>query len=664
MAQSSLPTGAVTFLFTDIEGSTRLWQRDPSLMKDALAIHDQIIRSATDSHEGVVFKTGGDSFCASFASPHQALRSAIAAQSDLVDTQWETEEPIKVRMALHTGTAQLRDNDYFGPTLNRTARLMSAGHGGQILCSASTQHLLADEVPAGVEIISLGIHHLKDLERPEEIFQVTASGLQTEFPPLQLTDNGATGAGEEAVLAYRAKNWKQVVELLSKLEADQELTAQQHEMIGFALWWLGEHDKVLRRFEQTFNAYISEEDPRSAAIAAVELADMHHHNLSPDLAGGWISRAARLLADDEDSTAKGYLLRWQSVRAFDADNDLEKALSLSRRVGEIGRANSDGNLEVLALQDQGRFLVSSGRLDDGMPLMDEAMTAAMAGDVKPIIVGRSYCNMLAVCDKTRDVRRAAEWSEAAERWCREAETSPYPGICRIYKAELLWLNGKWIEAESEVKKASGELGLYTDVTGEAWYQFGVMRLRAGDYEAADAAFQEALTRGREPVPGYAYVLAHRGETASAIDLIQRSLSDPALSKLDRARFLPALIELTVDLGDVDTATAALDELEEAARLARSDFYKAQTAHARGIIGLAEGAQTAVSHLRDSVKTFTALGLPYEAARARLDLARAYIGEGAKALAEMERKSALATFERLGSDLDVADTRGLLDSTER
>lgn len=664
MAQSSLPTGAVTFLFTDIEGSTRLWQRDPSLMKGALAIHDEIIHSAIDSHEGVVFKTGGDSFCASFASPHQALRSAIAVQSHLLDTQWETEEPIRVRMALHTGTAQLRDNDYFGPTLNRTARLMSAGHGGQILCSASTQHLLADEVPPGVEIISLGIHHLKDLERPEEIFQVAASGLPTEFPPLQLLDNGATGAGEEAVLAYRAKNWQQVVELLSKLEADQELTAQQHEMMGFALWWLGEHDMVFRRFEQTFNAYISEEDPRSAAIAAVELADMHHHNLSPDLAAGWISRAARLLADDEDSTAKGYLLRWQSVRSFEADNDLEGALALSRRVSEIGRANSDGNLEVLALQDQGRFLVSSGRLDEGMPLMDEAMTAAMAGDVKPIVVGRSYCNMLAVCDKTRDVRRAAEWSEAAERWCREAETSPYPGICRIYKAELLWLNGKWIEAESEVKKASGELGLYTDVTGEAWYQFGVMRLRAGDYEGADAAFQEALTRGREPVPGYAYVLAHRGETASAVDLIQRSLSDPALSKLDRARFLPALIELTVDLGDLDTATAALDELEEAARLARSDFYKAQTAHARGIIGLAGGAPTAVTHLRDSVKTFTALGLPYEAARARLDLANAYIGEGAKALAEMERKSALATFERLGSDLDVADTRELLESTER
>jgi tetratricopeptide (TPR) repeat protein len=633
-------------------------------MKDALAIHDQIIRSATASHEGVVFKTGGDSFCISFASPHRALQSAIAVQSDLLDTQWETEEPIKVRMALHTGTAQLRDNDYFGPTLNRTARLMSVGHGGQILCSSSTQHLLADEVPAGVEITSLGIHHLKDLDRPEEIFQVTASGLPSEFPSLRLPAEGATGLGEEAVLAYREKDWNQVVELLSKLEADQELTAQQHEMMGFALWWLGMHDKVFRRFEQTYNAYISEDDPRSAAIAAVELADMHHHNLSPDLAAGWISRAARLLADDEDSTAKGYLLRWQSGRAFEADNDLEKALSLSRRVGEIGRARSDGNLEVLALQDQGRFLVASGRLDEGMPLMDEAMTAAMAGDVKPSIVGRSYCNMLAVCDKTRDVRRAAEWSEAAERWCREAETSPYPGICRVYKAELLWLNGKWVEAESEVKKASSELGLYTDVTGEAWYQFGVMRLRAGDYEGADAAFQEALTRGREPVPGYAYVLARRGETASAVDLIQRSLSHPALSKLDRARFLSALIELTVDLGDLDTATAAVDELEEAARLARSDFYKAQTAHARGIIGLAAGDPTAVAHLRTSIKTFTELGLPYEAARARSDLASAYIGEGAKALAEMELKSALATFQRLGSDLDVADTKELLDSTLR
>lgn len=652
----------MTFLFTDIQGSTRLWQLDPAAMRGALADHDEILRTAIAANEGSIFKTGGDSFCASFSSPNRALMAAVDAQVDLLSQDWVTDGPIRVRMGIHTGTAQVREGDYFGPTLNRTARIMSVGHGGQILCSSSTRRLLEDESPMGIQFESLGVHHLKDLDRPEEIFQVVAEGLSNVFPPLR-SDTSGRGLADQAAEAYREKNWKRAVALFEHLESEQELTASQHEMMGFALWWLGEHDRVFSRLEDAYRAYLAEDQTHKAAITAVELADMHQHNLAPGLASGWISRASRLLAGDEDSVAKGYLLRWQAVHAFEREHDLEEALSLARRVGEIGRANSDGNLEVLSLQDQGRYLVASGRLDEGMLLMDEAMSAAIAGDVSPIVVGRSYCNMLAVCDKTGDLRRASEWSAAAESWCRESESSPYPGICRIFKAELLWLNGNWIEAESEIKLASTSLGLYTDVTGEAWYQYGVMRVRADDYKAAEEAFQEALANGREPVPGYAYVLAHKGETAAAADLINRSLAESSMSKLDRAPFLPALVEMSVELGDLETARKAVDELAEIAGLARSDFYDAQAAHARGRIELAAGATAAgVSHLRRAAKMFVELSLPYEAARARTDLARAYLNDGTtRPFAEMELRAALTAFKRLGSESDVAVVGELLGS---
>jgi tetratricopeptide (TPR) repeat protein len=430
-------------------------------------------------------------------------------------------------------------------------------------------------------------------------------------------------------------------------------------MMGFALWWLGRHDLIIKRFEQAYNTFVTEGDSQGAASAALELAELHAHSLAPDVSAGWVKRAERLLEGDEDSSARGYLLRWQAVKAFEQGNDLDLAISLSEKVAEIGRAKMDGNLEVLALQDQGRFLVAAGRLDEGMPLMDEAMIAAVAGDVTPINVGRSYCNMLAVCDQTGDVRRAAEWSKAAEEWCQESESSPYPGICRIFKAEVMWLNGDWVGAESEVLQASGELGLYTDISGEAWYQFGVMRVRASDYEGAETAFQEALTRGREPVPGYAYVLRHQGLTDSAVDLLERSLSDPNVTKLDRARFLPALAEFSLEQGNTKKSRQAVDELEEIGKLARSDYFVAQAAHRRGLIELVEEPSTAINSLRDAVKAFTKLHLPFESATARSDLAKAYIADGAQALATLELKAARTEFERLGSTTDVESIETLL-----
>lgn len=631
------------------------------MMREALALHDRIIEGAVSANDGVVFKTGGDSFCASFASPHRAVTAAVTAQKHLREADWATETPIAVRMGLHTGMAQVRDNDYFGPTLNRTARLMAAGHGGQVLLSSTIQHLLVDDLPTGVSLLGLGTHYLKDLDRPEVVFQLIIDGLPAEFPPLStVADEG--DPLERVSQAYKAKKWRDVVEGLERIESQGELSAEQHEMLAFSLWWLGDHQAVIRRFEKTYNAYLAEDNPQGAAVAALEIAEIHFHNLSHDIANGWVRRAERLLEDDHDSSAKGYLLRWQAVRAFESDNDLDLALSLSEKVGDIAKANMDGNLEVLAAQDRGRFLVASGNLDEGMPLMDEAMIAAVAGDVNPMIVGRSYCNMLAVCDQTGDVRRAAEWSQAAERWCEDAESSAYPGVCRIFKAEVMWQNGDWVGAESEVMRASSELGMYTDISGEAWYQFGMMRLRAGDYQGAESAFQESLTRGREPVPGYAQILAHRGDVPSAIDLLERSLSDPRLSKLDRARFLPTLIELTVDHGNLDRAAAATTELEEIGALARSGYYLAQASQGRGVIDLkkAETAK-AIEHLRGAVQAFTRLGLPYESARARTDLAAAYRADGAEAMATMTLNSAKSEFERLGSGPDVEKVTTMLEA---
>ncbi len=186
---AELPTGTVTFLFTDIEGSTTRWEQHREAMQAALARHDAILREAVEGHGGVVFKTMGDAFYAAFATAQDALAAAVAAQHVL---QMETWDPaighVQVRMALHTGAAEQRDGDYFGPPLNRVARLLAAGHGGQTLLSLPTRALAGDQLPAGVELRDLGEHRLKDLQQPEHIFQVVAPDLPADFPPLKTLD--------------------------------------------------------------------------------------------------------------------------------------------------------------------------------------------------------------------------------------------------------------------------------------------------------------------------------------------------------------------------------------------------------------------------------------------------------------------------------------------
>ncbi|WP_240748743.1 ATP-binding protein [Mycobacterium paragordonae] len=173
-APAAAPSGVVTFLFTDVEGSTRRWEADADAMRAALAAHDQVLRQSIEAHGGFLFKHTGDGICAAFASPRAAVDAAVAAQHKL---------ELPVRMGLATGEAELREADYFGAVLNRAARVMAAGHGGQILLAESTAGLLS-----GVDLMDLGPRRLRDIPVPIGLFQIRAAGLRTQFPPLRALD--------------------------------------------------------------------------------------------------------------------------------------------------------------------------------------------------------------------------------------------------------------------------------------------------------------------------------------------------------------------------------------------------------------------------------------------------------------------------------------------
>ena len=181
-----LPEGVVTFLFTDVEGSTRLWEAAPDAMMEALGQHDEAIEQATTAHAGIPVRPRGegDSRFIVFGSASDAVAGAAEMQRRLDSVDWATAEPLRVRASLHTGPADLRLGDYYGSAVNRAARLRAIAHGGQTIMSGATYDLVENDLASGVSLHDMGRHGLKDLTEPERVYQLDVEGLDSSFPPL------------------------------------------------------------------------------------------------------------------------------------------------------------------------------------------------------------------------------------------------------------------------------------------------------------------------------------------------------------------------------------------------------------------------------------------------------------------------------------------------
>ena len=200
------PSGTVAFAFTDIEGSTQRWERDRSAMQEAVRRHDALMRAAIEAHDGHVFKTIGDAFCAAFARPQDAVAAMLGAQQTLAAQDFSAVDGIQVRAAIHVGTADERDGDYFGPTVNRVARLLAIGHGGQLLVSGVAADLVSGLLPERATLHDLGSHRLKDLAQPEQVYQLLAPDLRAHFPPLRSLDALPNNLPRMPTYIHRSRN--------------------------------------------------------------------------------------------------------------------------------------------------------------------------------------------------------------------------------------------------------------------------------------------------------------------------------------------------------------------------------------------------------------------------------------------------------------------------
>jgi tetratricopeptide (TPR) repeat protein len=479
-------------------------------------------------------------------------------------------------------------------------------------------------------------------------------------PSFWMPDGDSTGVREPAPAAVttgdlaRARAalartaWREAYDGLSAADTVGRLEAEDLERLAEAAWWLSDGTASVRARERAYRQYVRRGEPRAAASVALALAEDYFHRLARSVGQGWLRRAERHLAGLPDASERGWLYRLKFVLALDAERNPEEAMEYADRALEIARRTGDTDLETLALQDRGRVLVTLGRVNEGMALIDEAMTAATAGELTPRTTGRAYCNMMSTCERLGDFGRAAEWYDAAHSWCEPHAGSGYPGICRVHRAGILRLRGALTEAEREARRAAEELADFMpDVAGEAFYELGEIRLRMGDLPGAGEMFSEAHARGRDPQPGLALLRLADGKSVAARSMIERALIDPGLTALDRAKLLPALVEIRVACGEIAAAAEGALELETITATYTSPALVASAALARGRVELARGrAEQAMLHLRRACRIWTEIDLPIELAQTRLLLSRAYSDLGNADEAELEERAAQAAMGRI------------------
>ena len=479
----------------------------------------------------------------------------------------------------------------------------------------------------------------------------------------QVVDNLELARGAAARHA-----WKETYAAYTDVDA-ASLDASDLELYGEAAWWQGKLDEAIRLRERAYAAYTAGGDKLGAARLAITLSWDHEGRGAFAIGHGWLSNAERLLEGLPESAEHSRLLLTKAIEAMFASGDLERAVELFDEAYAVAERSGDRDGQVLALSGKGRSLIKAGKVSEGLALIDEATAPAMCGDLRPHSTGLVYCLAITASNDLGDFRRAAEWTDAANRWCDALDVTGFPGACRIHRAEVMRLRGDWSAAEAQALEACAELHDFDrSITASGYYEIGEIRRRRGDFAGAEDAYGTATELGGRNEPGLSLLRLAQGKVDAAVAGLSHSLRD-LTEPLHRMRRLPAQVEVTVAAGDLAAARAAADELESIVDSFKIDerraaAFDATAHHARGQIALAEkdwdGAVTSLRHARDE---WQGVGAPYETAQARLLLGTAYRRNGDEHAGTVELEAALATFERLGARLDEERAKELLGRSQ-
>jgi len=465
---------------------------------------------------------------------------------------------------------------------------------------------------------------------------------------------------ERARDAARRESWAEAYEELKLLDPS-DLEPMDLEASADAAWWLSKTDESIAFRQRAHAGYAAAGDEGKAATMAARLSAEHFVRGEPAVGAGWLTRARQHADRVPESAGHGLLLVVEATVAR-FSGDLDGSMALADRAAELGRRFEDPDVIAMATHTRGLLLIAAGKVPPGLALLDEAMTSVVAGELSSYFTGIVYCNVIGACLELADVGRAGQWSDAARAWCDSLPPeSPFPGMCRINRAEVARLQGAWTEAEAEATRASEELLRFDPMAAaQALYETGEIRRRLGNVAGAEECFARAREIGFEPQPGLALLRFEQGKTDAAMKALRLAAAAGTDSRLQRARLLAALVDVALAASDLDTASEAADQLTALAAGSDALVLDATATTAAGALRLARGeAPTAAEHLRRACALWRDLRLPYEAARARMLYGLALRATGDEDDAELELRAAVSAFERLGAAPDVRTAAGFL-----
>ena len=464
---------------------------------------------------------------------------------------------------------------------------------------------------------------------------------------------------ERARAAVERESWDEAYEAFGAVDPST-YTPEDWRDLAETTWWLGMLDESLNARQRAYSGFAAAGDEASAGWAAGRLCVDHFLREENAVGAGWLARSQRHAKAMPDCVELGWVaLLEATVARF--GGDLGEAVTLVERATAYGQRFGSPDLLMMAIHTHGMILIAMGRVSEGVAMLDEAMTSVIAGELSNYFTGAVYCNVIEACLSIADVRRAAEWSVAAQAWADAMPpASPFPGVCRINRATIATLRGEWPQAEAEAVRAAEDLSFSASLHALALYEMGDVRRRLGDLAGAEEAFEHAHALGMDPQPGLALLRLAQGKVDAAVAALRVAATGGARTPLAGSRLLWALADASLAAGDLETARTAADDLGEVAAEIDAPLLAASASTVDGSVRLAEGdVPAALGSLRRACAIWQDLKLPYEVARARMLYGLALRGAGDEDDARLELRAALSAFERLGAVADAVRTSDLL-----
>lgn len=369
---------------------------------------------------------------------------------------------------------------------------------------------------------------------------------------------------------------------------------------------------------------------------------------------GWVARLGRIVEQEPaESAGRAYALVQHAYQQVAVESDYATGRGTAAEAASLGRRTGEVDIVALALSVQGRAALRLGAVKDGLAILDEAMLEVTGGAATVLAVGAVYCTVIDGCDEVFDFRRAREWTEALSAWCdRQSGIMTFRGQCLVHRSRIRHLQGDWTAALADAELACQRFIVAEPyLAGGSWYQLAEIQRAKGEHHHAETSYHKASEFGEDPQPGLGLVWMAQGNGHAALVAVQRALEEGG-ENWQRARYLPALVEIALALGRTDVALEATVELSELATTIDMPMLKAVAAKAEGSVRLAEGeARAALRHLRESQRLWRRLGAPYEEARVRLLIAKACRFIGDDASAQLEQEAARKAFAAVGAKVE-------------